>query len=556
MKLHKFKLLVTLLFLIFNYNSELYAQYEDAEEDSETSEPILPPHKRWKLNIGAGCSQLFGDLGGSKIHGTHFVRDNDFQSFRYCLSIGVEHFNKTNNFGYSTSLTYARLSGNDKFSAEKLRHDRNLSVLTQLYSLDLIAFYSPVQSRNLRFYTGFSFFYFNPTAVYNNRVYNLRSLGTEGQLLNGGTHAYSKYSFSIPFGVQLKLYTFKSNKAQLWLDLRGHKCFTDYLDDVHDVYADKTAIEAKNGKVAASLADRNISDIPGYSDPGSIRGNNQNNDSYCYLTVTYKVNLDFKGRDKDKDGVADYMDKCKNTKLGMKVDENGCDLDTDKDGVPDIRDKCPEIPGPRKNKGCPGDDQDGDGVMNYEDSCATVAGLKNFHGCPDSDGDGIPDKLDPCPLKKGSSPEQGCPDTDGDQVPDNLDDCPKSSGPISSNGCPEVSKGVEDTLALLAESIFFNTASADIKAESYQKLFDIIGILIKYPNIKIVVEGHTDSVGTFENNMKLSQRRTDAVKAFLIRYGISPSRIQAYGYGELNPIVDNGPKTRARNRRVTIKIIN
>jgi outer membrane protein OmpA-like peptidoglycan-associated protein len=75
------------------------------------------------------------------------------------------------------------------------------------------------------------------------------------------------------------------------------------------------------------------------------------------------------------------------------------------------------------------------------------------------------------------------------------------------------------------------------------------------PNKKIMVEGHTDSIGTEENNRKLSQGRADAVREFLVSRGVEASRISAVGKGESEPVADNkSPEGRANNRRVEIII--
>lgn len=514
----------------------------------------IPSYKRWRLNLGIGMTQLLGDLGGSAQIGTHKVRDLDYQSTRYALVAGIEHLNASGRWGFSGNFSYLRLNGDDQFSKENSRRERNLSVQTNLYSFDFRAIYHPFHHNNFRIYSGISVFYFDPTAKYNGQLYHLRTLGTEGQFLNGNTKTYSNVSVGIPLGLQLKILSFNKGQSELWLDLGGVKSFTDYIDDVSGRYADNAAIRNQNGDVAAALADRNIG-FKGNSSTGAIRGDNRHNDNFSSLVITYKTTLHFKARDEDKDGVPDYRDKCKNSSPGAKVNEDGCYVDTDEDGIPDYRDKCPETPGVRRNRGCPDDDPDGDGIIGAEDSCSHTPGPRSTHGCPDSDEDGIPDKDDECPKRKGDLKLKGCPDEDYDGIPDHMDKCPRTKGSLDNSGCPEIPKETKDSISFMAEGIYFNEASAEIKTESYQNLFNVIEILSRYENLKIIVEGHTDSVGTQNNNLVLSQKRADAVKEFLIRFGISPRRITAVGYGELKPRVDNGPKTRKRNRRVEFKLV-
>lgn len=72
---------------------------------------------------------------------------------------------------------------------------------------------------------------------------------------------------------------------------------------------------------------------------------------------------------------------------------------------------------------------------------------------------------------------------------------------------------------------------------------------------KIVVEGHTDSVGSDDNNLKLSQKRAESVRTYLVSKGVQPDRISAVGKGETTPVADNkSPEGRANNRRVEIVV--
>ena len=75
-----------------------------------------------------------------------------------------------------------------------------------------------------------------------------------------------------------------------------------------------------------------------------------------------------------------------------------------------------------------------------------------------------------------------------------------------------------------------------------------------HENALLTIEGHTDSKGTDEYNMTLSQKRANAVRAYLIEKGIAESRLKATGFGETTPIADNNTSAgRAKNRRVELK---
>ncbi len=201
--------------------------------------------------------------------------------------------------------------------------------------------------------------------------------------------------------------------------------------------------------------------------------------------------------DSDSDGILDREDKCPNTKNGESVDKFGCllKLDADKDGVPDEDDKCPN----------------------------TYEGTKvDYRGCGlDSDDDGIVDSKDKCP------------DTSKDFMVDGYG-CPKTTT-LRVNFAPskyDISDNLIDDLETFA--LFLKENSA------YQ----------------VIIYGYTDSSGNEEANKKLSQRRANAVKEALSRYGIKSTRMTAIGRGEADPIADNMDKEgRAQNRRIEVELL-
>lgn len=107
------------------------------------------------------------------------------------------------------------------------------------------------------------------------------------------------------------------------------------------------------------------------------------------------------------------------------------------------------------------------------------------------------------------------------------------------------------------ESIEFAEGSAQILPAMENDLHLIINFLIDYPEFQLKISGHTDSSGDAGSNLKLSQRRADAIKKYLTNYGqINPDRIQAIGYGSSKPIIspEKTPEHKKINRRVEFKI--
>jgi len=109
----------------------------------------------------------------------------------------------------------------------------------------------------------------------------------------------------------------------------------------------------------------------------------------------------------------------------------------------------------------------------------------------------------------------------------------------------------------ISEKVMFEFDKAIIKIDSHGLLGDVAKVLEEHGDIdKIRIEGHTDSEGKNSYNKKLSQKRADAVKAFLVQAGIDESRLEAVGYGEERPVGDNATDDgREKNRRVEFNIL-
>ncbi|HWP67620.1 MAG TPA: OmpA family protein [Candidatus Limnocylindria bacterium] len=95
--------------------------------------------------------------------------------------------------------------------------------------------------------------------------------------------------------------------------------------------------------------------------------------------------------------------------------------------------------------------------------------------------------------------------------------------------------------------------SARLTPEGEAILDQAIATLEKHPQINVRIEGHTDSIGSEAYNMKLGQRRADAVESYLVSHGISASRLSTVSYGESRPVASNDTEEgRAQNRRTEL----
>jgi OOP family OmpA-OmpF porin len=156
-------------------------------------------------------------------------------------------------------------------------------------------------------------------------------------------------------------------------------------------------------------------------------------------------------------------------------------------------------------------------------------------------------------------------DSDGDGVYDGIDKCPDTPKELAVDefGCPikvsETETKFLDTGVISTTAINFKFNKAEVTTESYPALDEIGEILVKWPELKVEIGGHTDSKGSESYNMKLSGERADAVKAYLVKKfpSLNTGNLTTKGYGEGSPVATNDTEEgRASNRRVEFKALN
>jgi outer membrane protein OmpA-like peptidoglycan-associated protein len=194
-----------------------------------------------------------------------------------------------------------------------------------------------------------------------------------------------------------------------------------------------------------------------------------------------------------------------------------------------------------------------------------VVGLPTRGGKKDSDGDEITDRQDRCPQAgedlDGFEDEDGCPEADNDRdgIGDDDDECPDDAEEPGGDrdGCPDRARIViRKGRVHVYGKVLFPTGSDDISPKSALLLDDMARLLQEHKQIRrLEIQGHTDSTGGADFNLKLSQERAQNVRSALIRRGVAERRLVARGYGETSPMAPNFTNAgRAKNRRVEFAI--
>lgn len=166
-----------------------------------------------------------------------------------------------------------------------------------------------------------------------------------------------------------------------------------------------------------------------------------------------------------------------------------------------------------------------------------------------------PVKCTPPPCAKPLD-ENGCPiDSDGDGVWDGCDLCDdtRPGSKVDEKGCAPVQR------TWVLEGVNFEFDKATLTPQARKKLDEVIAVLLSDDLIELSIEisGHTDSMGTYQYNQKLSERRAKSVYNYFVANGVDGKRLVTKGYSESRPVATNQTREgRAKNRRVELKVLD
>ncbi len=141
----------------------------------------------------------------------------------------------------------------------------------------------------------------------------------------------------------------------------------------------------------------------------------------------------------------------------------------------------------------------------------------------------------------------------GDQIDYNILEIPDTDALVSMNLIIKIEPPKIYTL----KNVLFDTGKSTLKPSSFKALNDLVDVMKLKEKLIIEIAGHTDSIASAESNQKLSEERAKAVRNYLIKKGVASKRVIAAGYGEIQPVADNGTEEgRQKNRRTEVRIIS
>jgi hypothetical protein len=290
MRFHKRKALILILFFLFSLSAFAQKRY----------------FKRWEIGLALGASNYLGEMGGNLMDRRDLLADMQFRKTGPAIG-GFIGYHLDPYITLRMNLQYGQLAGDDKLSSNFGRHLRNTNFKTYIFECSTIAEYKLISYRdivhryiafrNLKSFNvslygflGMGVFAFDPRSKYNGTYYRLQPLGTEGQGIYQGKEKYSLIQAAVPMGMGL----FFSSRFpyKFGLEIGYRKTFTDYLDDVSDMYADPVSVAQRNGTIAGALVNRageintNKGDLLNTA-PGQKRGDPTHKDAYIFTVLKF-----------------------------------------------------------------------------------------------------------------------------------------------------------------------------------------------------------------------------------------------------------------------------
>jgi hypothetical protein len=306
----KYFLTGLLLCVIWNYVSG------QAMWDPRYNHPFKPYHE---ITFGLGANNFLGELGGANMIGSgkFSLRDFDVPAIRPVIHFGYR-YQPHQNWAVRTDISAAFLGGNDKFTQELFRNNRNLNFRSPLIELSTRGEYifnsfnfghkyklkkniHGWKNIHVKYYlfAGVGLFWFDPYGKnpVTNKWIRLKPLTTEGQGLVSTRKKYSSVQFTIPLGLGLRyaLTRYYDNKWWMGIEYGVRWTFTDYMDDASTTYFDNAALSTAQGSQGA-LALQMANPSPTANDPsnpmynstlaGQQRGDPRDKDTYMFATIS------------------------------------------------------------------------------------------------------------------------------------------------------------------------------------------------------------------------------------------------------------------------------
>ncbi len=120
-------------------------------------------------------------------------------------------------------------------------------------------------------------------------------------------------------------------------------------------------------------------------------------------------------------------------------------------------------------------------------------------------------------------------------------------------GAEQMKQELDKAGRVAVYGINFDVNKAFLKAGSEKVIAEMVKLMLQNPELRVEIQGHTDSTGTAERNLELSKERASTVKSFMLLYGIAPERLETSGHGDTAPLESNDTEAgRAKNRRVEL----